>query len=159
MACRNAATEAVGWKNLRLVPAYIRLGLCPLFVNIADMAASIASSISLPSSASTCFRAGKAHAQPIGRPLTVSPAAVHRVMSGASQSYPQKVRLDEGKAKVAELQSEQSKAQGGETKPSDASSKAKVGPLIVAKTLLAAHVTAFVESQRGWLYSPARASQ
>ena len=51
-------------------------------------------------------------------------------MSGASQSYPQKVRIDEGKQKAAEVQSEAAKTQGGENSPSDAGSMAKVFRLL-----------------------------
>ena len=46
----------------------------------------------------------------------------------ASKSYPQTVNLDTAKAKTAEIQSEQSKGQGGVTKPTDEASKARVRP-------------------------------
>ncbi len=44
----------------------------------------------------------------------------------ASQNYPQTVNLDEAKARPAELQSETSKAQGGNINPNDPASKARV---------------------------------
>ena len=113
-------------KQLTTSRAGISTCACDLLIDTTNMAASIHCSMPLRSSASACFRAGRVYPQRCSRPSTVVPAAVHRVMSGASQPYPQKVRLDEGKAKAAELQSEQSKAQGGETKPSDAASKARV---------------------------------
>ncbi len=47
-------------------------------------------------------------------------------MSGANQSYPQTVNLDTAKAKAAQLQSETSKAQGGNVNPTDPASKARV---------------------------------
>ena len=47
-------------------------------------------------------------------------------MSGANQSYPQTVNLDTAKAKAAQLQSETSKAQGGNINPTDPASKARV---------------------------------
>lgn len=47
-------------------------------------------------------------------------------MSGANQSYPQTVNLDTAKANAAQLQSETSKAQGGNINPTDPASKARV---------------------------------
>ena len=47
-------------------------------------------------------------------------------MSGANQSYPQTVNLDTAKAKAAQLQSETSRAQGGNINPTDPASKARV---------------------------------
>lgn len=47
-------------------------------------------------------------------------------MSGANQSYPQTVNLDIAKDKAAALQSETSKAQGGNINPTDPASKARV---------------------------------
>lgn len=47
-------------------------------------------------------------------------------MSGANQSYPQSVSLDTAKAKAADMQSQTSKAQGGNINPSDPASKARV---------------------------------
>lgn len=47
-------------------------------------------------------------------------------MSGANQSYPQSVSLDTAKAKAADMQSQTSKAQGGDINSSDPASKARV---------------------------------
>ena len=45
---------------------------------------------------------------------------------GANQAYPQTVNLDTAKAKAADLQSQTSKAQGGNINPTDPASKARV---------------------------------
>ena len=47
-------------------------------------------------------------------------------MSGANQAYPQTVNLDTAKAKAADMQSQTSKAQGGNINPTDPASKARV---------------------------------
>ena len=47
-------------------------------------------------------------------------------MSGANQSYPQTVNLDTAKAKAGDMQSQTSKAQGGNINPTDPASKARV---------------------------------
>ena len=57
-------------------------------------------------------------------------------MSGANQSYPQAVNLDTAKAKAAELQSETSKAQGGNINPADPASKARVRVLYLVHVLV-----------------------
>lgn len=45
---------------------------------------------------------------------------------GANQAYPQTVNLDTAKAKAGDLQSQTSKAQGGNVNPTDPASKARV---------------------------------
>ena len=63
------------------------------------------------------------------RLLSCKPVACAQDM--ANQSYPQTVNLDEGKARAAEIQSEQSKAQGGVTTPTDEASKARVRSVVL----------------------------
>ena len=64
-------------------------------------------------------------------------------MSGANQAYPQTVNLDTAKAKAADMQSQTSKAQGGNINPTDPASKARVrlcGAHCLAITSTACHV-------------------
>lgn len=68
-------------------------------------------------------------------------------MSGANQAYPQTVNLDTAKAKAADMQSQTSKAQGGNINPTDPASKARVGSCD-AHTLAIPHVQHACNVQR-----------
>ena len=88
------------------------------------MTFALPASVTVRASTKLCFTSKGVH-NGCPRLLFCRPVACSREM--ANQSYPQTVNLDEGKARAAEIQSEQSKAQGGVTKPTDEASKARVG--------------------------------
>ena len=88
------------------------------------MSSALLASVSASATAKYCFASKPTVAHSGKRLPSFIPVAASRDM--ANQSYPQTVNLDEAKSKAAELQSQQSKARDGVTKPNDEASKARV---------------------------------
>lgn len=90
----------------------------------AKMSSALLASVCASSTAQYCFTSKPTLTRIRQRLPSFRPVASSS--KTANQSYPQSVNLDEAKGKAAEIQSQQSKSQGGVTKPTDEASKARV---------------------------------